>query len=630
MPLLSSPSLGSRFTQLVVAAGILTIVAWAFVSSFGVPQQIHIPGIDVKQPDPVPARPPPTHSTRPGEHPIDELIGRAGVELARLLQKEAHTLEDAAQQYRDRRGRQPPPGFDKWFAFARNNSAVMVEEFFDRIYDDLNPFWGVSAKQMREQAKTFEHAISVRKGTVTQRSDHSDRVWMGLWQDMVASIVKDGGWVPDVDMPINVMDESRMVVESEEIDAHMAKEREGRKVVPAHELKQSFHGLDDIDANPPEGFDPMFRGEGPYWPLAVVGCPPDSPARSTFIETDFRTPPPLTPGYPKHSHHGYVQNWTLAKSACDNPNFQGLHGSFVEPISIGNTKKFFPLFGGSKLSMNNEILLPPAMYWTEDAFYSGGDNHGGDWNEKKDMLVWRGSATGGRNREENWTRFQRHRFISMVNSTSIRVAETGEKPPNFILPNKGDYALESYAPDSTNGSLADWVETWSDAATVYLQCFPDSGPHCWYTDHYFQVKKGMPMAEQYNNKYLPDIDGNSFSGRYRGFLGSSSLPIKATIYDEWHDSRLVPWKHFVPMDNTFADIYGIMEYFIGNENVGLAGHDDVAEKIATEGKEWTERVLRKEDMQIYVMRLLLEYARLCDDERDVLGWAMGVNATAET
>jgi hypothetical protein len=64
-----------------------------------------------------------------------------------------------------------------------------------------------------------------------------------------------------------------------------------------------------------------------------------------------------------------------------------------------------------------------------------------------------------------------------------------------------------------------------------------------------------------------------------------------------------------------------MEYFIGNEVVGLAGHDDIAEKIATEGKVWTEKVLRREDMQIYVMRLLLEYARLCDDDRDVLGWA---------
>ena len=185
---------------------------------------------------------------------------------------------------------------------------------------------------------------------------------MSLWQDMVGSIVEDGGWVPDVDMPINVMDESRMVVESEEIEAFMAREKESRKIVPAGKLKTSLRGLEEIDNNVPEGFDPQFRGEGPYWPLAVIGCPPDSPARKTFIETDFSTPPPLTPGYPEHSYQGYVQNWTLAKSACYNPHFQGLHGTFVEPISIGNTKKFFPLFGGSKLSMNNEILLPPAMY----------------------------------------------------------------------------------------------------------------------------------------------------------------------------------------------------------------------------------------------------------------------------
>ena len=228
MPLLSAPSLGSKFTQLVIAAGVLTIVAWLFVSSFGVPQQLHVPGFD-SQPPPVPAKPHPNHATDPGAHPIEELIARADLELARLLKEEAHTLDDAAQQYRARRGRQPPPGFDLWFAFAQNRSAVLVEEFFDRIYDDLNPFWGVPAKQMREQAKTFEHAVSVRNGSVTQRSDHADRPWMGLWSDMVRSIVEDGGWVPDVDLPINVMDESRMVVESEEVEGYMAKEKESRK-----------------------------------------------------------------------------------------------------------------------------------------------------------------------------------------------------------------------------------------------------------------------------------------------------------------------------------------------------------------------------------------------------------------
>ena len=183
------------------------------------------------------------------------------------------------------------------------------------------------------------------------------------------------------------------------------------------------------------------------------------------------------------------------------------------------------------------------------------------------------------------------------------------------------------SPESDPGDLSKWVDTWSDAAFINLLCFPrqppPNGRTCEYTDPYYQITDHLPMKEQYDYKYLPDIDGNSFSGRYRGFLGSTSLPIKATIYQEWHDSRLVPWKHFVPMDNTFIDIYGIMEYFLGNEGASLAGHDEEARDIAIGGKKWAEKVLRHEDMQIYVFRLLLEYARLCDDDREKMGWKEG-------
>ena len=42
--------------------------------------------------------------------------------------------------------------------------------------------------------------------------------------------------------------------------------------------------------------------------------------------------------------------------------------------------------------------------------------------------------------------------------------------------------------------------------------------------------------------------------------------------------------------------------------------------MADAGKEWAEQVLRREDMQIYVMRLLLEYARVCDEKRERLGF----------
>ncbi|KAA8650976.1 putative capsule associated protein [Aspergillus tanneri] len=159
----------------------------------------------------------------------------------------------------------------------------------------------------------------------------------------------------------------------------------------------------------------------------------------------------------------------------------------------------------------------------------------------------------------------------------------------------------------------------TDVGFTGLQCYPNSGISMSYSDPYFEVFPMVPMKPQYQNKYFPDIDGNSFSGGYRAFLQSTSLPIKATIYNEWHDSRLIPWAHFIPMDTTFMDIYGIMEYLLGYGN--HAGHDAVAKKVAMDGKHWAEKVLRKEDMQVYMYRLLLEYALICDDCREILGYA---------
>jgi hypothetical protein len=111
------------------------------------------------------------------------------------------------------------------------------------------------------------------------------------------------------------------------------------------------------------------------------------------------------------------------------------------------------------------------------------------------------------------------------------------------------------------------------------------------------------MSKQFDYKFLPDIDGNSFSGRYLSFLRSTSVSIKATVYSEWHDDRLIPWLHFVPMHNSFVDMYGILDYFlgIGDDHVAMlyGAHDEAAKKIAHRGQEWANKVLRKEDMHVY-------------------------------
>ena len=45
-------------------------------------------------------------------------------------------------------------------------------------------------------------------------------------------------------------------------------------------------------------------------------------------------------------------------------------------------------------------------------------------------------------------------------------------------------------------------------------------------------------------------------------------------------------------------------------------------EIAEAERKWTNKVLRKEDMEICMFRLLLEWVRLTDDRRDELRFRM--------
>lgn len=354
----------------------------------------------------------------------------------------------------------------------------------------------------------------------------------------------------------------------------------------------------------------------PFWSIVRRGCHPDSLARTTDLQKSFADPPDInSKNAEPHLYKGYVSNHSLAAELCHQPDLQGLEGILIQPLTISATKTLFPMFGGSKLTVNNEILIPAAMYWPEEERFSGSHGQHAPWQGKLDGVIWRGVATGGKNFPENWRGFQRHRFVAMNNATTLNRAQAdNHKPENFAL------AEEQYdVVAQKEGNLGEWVSSWANVGLTDPFCTPWEGGTCSYTDHYFHRVKGVKLAKQFSFKFLPDIDGNSFSGRYLAFLRSTSLPIKATIWREWHDSRLVAWKHFVPMDSRFIDYYGIMQYFLGYDEK-VADHDQVAQKIASEGRDWARRVLRKEDMLIYVWRLLLEYGRVMDDKREKLGW----------
>lgn len=571
-----------------------------------------------------------TTDAKRGSHPIDHLIKKARKAQDELMAKETHDLDSTAKAYRKRRGRHPPPGFDKWFEYAKSHNAIIVEDFFDQIYHDLNPFWGLPAKHTRQQAKQLPFKISIRNHTMQEFMD--DKNWMKIWVGMVEEL-KD--LLPDLDMPMNVMDEPRMIVPWEDIDKYVKAEHAARHQPPPQKVIQKLSPL-DVDEDEGEKMKVEFIEKGQYWDTARVACAPDSPSRSVPGVFNSSGPPPYCTGKTEEkcnpdasvwlSYNGYVSNWTAVKDPCLQPELRDSHGSFIEPLSQSSTRSLIPLFGGSKLPMNNDILIPPAMYWAKESLYATGDTHGAEWEKKAPRVAWRGGATGGKHHKDNWTRFQRLRFISVMNGTQVRQAQANEKleAPNFQLQPYQHYLGTA----GQNMDLAGWLDAIADVGFVDLLCFPKNEDHsCPYLDPYFKIVKGIPLENMYDFKYLPDIDGNSFSGRYLTFLRSASLPIKATIYSEWHDSRLTPWLHFVPMHNSFVDVYGILKYFIGDVKItpeGVLkttnGHDNEGKTLALAGQDWANKVLRNEDMLIYVMRLLLEFARICDDNRESLGF----------
>ena len=49
------------------------------------------------------------------------------------------------------------------------------------------------------------------------------------------------------------------------------------------------------------------------------------------------------------------------------------------------------------------------------------------------------------------------------------------------------------------------------------------------------------LAESYQYKYMIDVDGNGWSGRFHRLMSTRSLVLKSTIFPEWYADRLQPW-----------------------------------------------------------------------------------------
>ena len=569
-------------------------------------------------------------------HPIATFMREADQKWRDYESSRSITFKQTVEKYRSKYGRHPPPGFKEWYKYARKKNVFNIDDF-DQVMDDLRPFWALEPKTIRMYAAHMWENEGDGISGVHIRNSKVAKLTFSSWRSETFKtlVEKFVEFLPDMDIAMNRLDQPRLVVPWEDMQTLLAKEYETRSLLP--EVLDSFTTeqtlLADLKLKKPEEdkserLNPEWfnRAGRQYMELASQACPPESPARSnlTITEADAMY----------KSLGGLVSNFNLSSDLCTvGPAVQNLHGFLYSSSSIIASKLLLPVFGECKVSVNSDILFPANMYWKKDIRYDYSDKGDLAWDKKKEDMIWRGVTSGGVQLPENWRTMHRQRLVQLLNGTYM--ALEGREVPVLTQPPTADEQIQQgstyetfhrFQPSLFANEHTDvgFVEAWG--------CVPN----CSFYKDIFTWKLPVDLTDQFRSKYLIDVDGHSFSGRWRAFLQSKSLGFKATIFREWHDSRLFAWRHFVPLDQRYDDLYSLLTYFIGygkpgsqrppeddyaNGDVYVPEHDAEAKRIADQGREWANKVLRREDIEVYTFRLLLEYARLIDDNRDMIGYS---------
>jgi hypothetical protein len=538
-------------------------------------------------PAPEPFNPKPKPAP-PGSHPMYHLINSAERELEETKARQSKTLEQAVVEYRRRYKIPPPPNFDKWFAFAKAKNVQLIDEF-DMIHEALTPFWGLKPATIRGRAKEalgFDNyllGISIRNGKATHVQGGGD------WQReaTVGMMAKFIEWLPNMDLCFNLHDEPRVTVPFEDLaklvkrglDINMP--RANLNANPKNAFTKPSSGL-----NPGDRFEEFKQtrfnvfAHQPTWTHSRLSCPPDSPTRG--IEEDEQRDDVSKYGL---SDLGFVYNVTAMADICYSPSLGSNFGFFDRPNAYNIVLDLFPIFSQSKISSYSDILYPSPWYWYGKVTYD--EKKDMPWETKKDSLYWRGSTTGGFSRDGGWRRQHRQRFVQKINA-----AETAK-----ILVNKGTESEQQWEPKSVQ--RGDYREIVDVFFSHVGQC--DEGD-CNAQREFFTVKDRVEQQDAWQYKYLLDIDGNAFSGRFYAFLQSHSLIFKWAVFKEWHLEWLKPWAHYIPLSIQGEDWLEAVRFF----GDGLLGKKE-AERLANQQRDWANKVLRNEDMEVWFFRLLLEY-----------------------
>lgn len=447
------------------------------------------------------------------KHPIELLVEQAKAKHANMVSRQSKSLEEAITEYKRRYSRNPPLGFDHWYKAAVEANVPIIDEY-DTTMAAFEPFWSMSSKELR--ARVHE-AISPPVGKTPVVGVHLQDQNVSLtYNDNMfwpwrATIFKD--WIehhidhiPDMDVAFNGHDEPEVVIPRDELDRSL----EGCPAPQSYEVDRAkvqvaVHDLEVIY------FDSLQRHR--TWDRGIQSCPLKSASRSRqSSELDKSTD---YSGGPL-----FIQNITRAKDICEETDAASLHGFFTSPDGFVLTNSLVPIFSKSKASSFQDLLLPAVDYdsrLSEGTYKEYNSDEDMPWEEKKNHLYWAGTSFDGYYQNSNWKNMQRVRFVKNTNNASLPVA--------LLRQNEKSGRWEAH--NDTMGSLSKYVDVkftaqdMCDEQTCKEMRDPKNGV-VW--------KDKEPFTEPYANRFLMDVDGHTFTERFRRLLSSRSVVFKMTIF----------------------------------------------------------------------------------------------------
>jgi hypothetical protein len=563
------------------------------------------------------------------DHPLERFVFNSRVESDRWLvhASVSKTLKLAVQEYQDRNhGRAPPPKFDIWYKFATDRNSPIIDKF-DQIGNDILPFWGLSPEKVREGVALAAHqpdigVVKVQDG-VASHNHFTDSPYRHVLDDLVGLMKPFSEHLPNMEMAVNLNDRPRVLAPWDDVQRYV-------QAGLSHGLRKLLSGR-STSSTPPQALqeDTNMRRNAnvlqedhitadAFRQMTALTCSPGSKGRSEW-HWDVRY---FCSACIKPQSEGlFLRNWELSMDLCHQPDLARLHGFHSTPPKPIPLQQLIPIFSRAKTNSYSDILIP--LIYRHDI---PEDDAGSQFSMKKDQLFWRGKISGDGISNDILHGGHQERLVHLINNaTASDKATILLRDPNKKHPEDKDKYRYELAPISElTAALPVNV-----AISEYTNCKDGNKAACASALREFGTRPAEPPALSHRYVLLTDSDDGPPAGLLPA-LRSTSVPFVATLFREWYSERLRPWVHFVPVDIRYHGLFSTLSYFTGLKGRGqVNGRDpdmDAAVRdagwIADQGKTWAGRALRREDMEVYLFRVLLEYGRLVDDRRDEIGFVL--------